>query len=1096
MRVFRALPLVCLLSTLTLAAVPDRVTRAIDASQMIELARSVHPKAQAQYDQGVVGPEFRLGYVTLLLSPSPSQQRAIDQLLAEQQDPASPNYHKWLTPEQYADRFGLSQNDISRITAWLQGQGFKVLSVPRGRNSIIVSGTAFQFEDAFQTEIHHYNVNGELHYANATPLRVPGALSGIVTGVRGLNDFRMKAMNARKRVHPEYYDSSLQFTFLAPGDIKTLYDIAPLYTAGIDGTGQKLAVVGQTDIYLADINNFRSGFGLSQINGCANNANNVVTACNTTNFRYVLVGTETGTPSKCGDLAEADLDIEWSGATARNAQIIYVNSPLVWNSGCTTPTNSNGGVEAALADAINNNYAPVISMSYGICEAQAADHEAELQQANLQGITVLNSSGDTSAAGCDNFTNNTTPPNLATGGLAVSYPASSPEVTAVGGTAVPFADIGSPYWGTTNGTDGGSLVPPPPQLPEQSWNDPAEFGEYCAGPGAGGTFCTHYHITSALTAQEALGLGGGGGGASNCYTETLAGVCQAGFPQPAWQQGLAVAGAPAAVRYVPDISLLASPNFTGYIYCTPLSELGGTGSTSSCAPGGPAGIANALAGCATSGGTCSVVGGTSASTPVFAGMVVLLNQYFQGTSAAGLGNINPMLYKLAKVPGNTAFYQLTSASSSNNNVVYCAGGTPSIQPAALRCPGVTGTVGTIGYQASNFDASTGYNLVTGLGSVDLNGLALLWSANRTASTTALTAAPTSAFVGNTVKLTATVTPASATGTVSFFDNGSSTALGTVSLDGTTGIAVFNWTPTASQLGSNSITASYGGDGANGTSTSSAVVVTVSAPTFNFTANSPTSHTVLAGQKTLNYSFTATPTSSATFEGNVTLSCSAFTPTDPTLTASSCAFSPSSTIAAGSGATTVTMTIQTAGPNTGTGAAIQQRADKRAPWLPVTLPIAGVVMAGWAGRKRAKRLALAGLCVSLMLFGVLIACGGGSNPVSVTVSPTSASLYPNNTGWPSQTANFSANVTNTSNTAVSWTATSGTIDASGNYTAPTVAAGLPSSVTINATSLADSSKTGTATVTLKPATLPKTYSVTVTATEGPTSHSQNVSLVVQ
>ncbi len=1095
MRFWRALPLACLLCSLTFAVVHDRVIRAIDAGQTVELARSVHPKAQAENDQGLLQPDVRLGYVTLVMSPSPSQQREIDQLLAEQQDPGSPNYHQWLTPEQYAARFGLSQNDLNKITAWLTAQGFTVLSVPRGRNSIIVSGMAYQFEHAFQTQIHRYGVKGEQHYANSTPLRIPAALSGIVTGVRGLNDFRMKPMNTGKRVRPEYWDSSLQFTFLAPGDIKTIYNIGPLYTGGLDGTGQKLAVVGQTDVYLADINDFRSGFGLSQISGCTTNSSGVVTACNATNFQYQLVtgDIETGTPSKCGDLAEADLDIEWSGATARNAKIIYVNSPLVWNASCTAPTNNNGGVESALADAINNNYAPVISMSYGICEAQANNDEAELQQANLQGITVMNSSGDTSAAGCDNFTNSaTTPKNLATGGLAVSYPASSPEVTAVGGTAVPFADTGAPFWNTSNsGTDLGSAAG---YVPEQAWNDPSEFGAFCmANPS--NSFCTHFHITSALTAQTALGLGGGGGGASNCFGETAQGVCTSGFPQPAWQT-VTIAGQ--NTRMLPDVSLLASPNFTGYIYCTPLSELGGTGSTSSCASG----IAAALAGCATSGGTCSVVGGTSASAPVFAGMVTLLNQYFQGTSANGLGNVNPTLYKLAKLSNGSAtpaFHQITDLAS--NNVVYCAGGTPSIQPVALQCPGATGTTGTIGYQASNFDPAQGFNLVTGLGSVDLNQLAVLWSANRTASSTVLVSSASHIVLGQSVQFTATVTPGTATGTVSFYNNGSATAFGTAAVNA--GVATL--TTSSLPLGANNVTATYGGDANNGTSNSNTVTVTVVAPTFTWANTGAASHSVMAGQNTLNYSFLATPTSSAAFEGTVALSCS-FAPTDATLTGNSCMFTPN-TIAAGSAATAVTLSVQSAGPNTGTGAAIQHRADRRTPLLPLVLPIAGIAMVGLAAGRGSKRSAAALLGAVVVLVAGMIACGGGgSNPVAVTVSPTSASLFPNNTGWPSQTANFSASVTNTNQTGVTWAAngvtggnsTVGTING-GAYTAPNVAAGLPSTVTITATSQADSSKSASATVTLKPATMPQPapgYQVTVTATEGPTAHSQVVSLVVQ
>jgi subtilase family serine protease len=1091
MRVFRAVLFVCLLSTLTFAAVPNRVTRAIDASQTVELARSVHPKAQARYDQGVVSPDFELGYVTLTMSPSASQQRAIDQLLAEQQDPASPNYHHWLTPEQYADRFGLSQDDINRITAWLKAQGFTVLSVPRGRNSIIVSGTASQFESAFQTEIHHYRVNGRLHYANATPLKVPAALSGIVTGVRGLSDFRMKPYGIRRSMRPNYYDSTVG-QLVAPDDVATIYNIKALYANGYDGTGQKLAVVGQTDVYLADLNYFRSGFGFSQINGCTTNASGVVTACNSTNFRYVLVGTETGTASKCGDLSEADLDIEWAGATARNAQIIYVNSPLVWDSQCQNPTNSNGGVEDALAYAIQNNTAPVISMSYGICEAQAYDHEAELQQANLQGITVVNSSGDVGAAGCDySPPNSALPYSPAVLGQAVSYPASSPEVTGVGGTHIPLSEMNDPqYFSTTNGTNLGTALK---YVPEVGWNDDTEFATYCQTH-ASNLFCKQGGDTkvtgwvalgaaaTAAQVQQDIWINSGGGGPSNCYGEVFpGGICTNGFARPAWQSGLSVAGVAAQLtgyRYTPDVSLMASPNFPGYILCTPLSELSNTSSTtSSCASGIPNAVDTNF----------SIVGGTSASAPVFAGIVAILNQYLVGSSSPGLGNINPKLYSLAATPANGAFHQVTSG----NNLAYCQSGEPSNQTTltSIQCPGT----GVLGYDAANFDATTHYNLVTGLGSVDANALALAWSASRTASSTGLAATPTTVFLGNSTNLTATVTPVTATGTVSFVDNGSTT-LATVSLDGTTGVAVFHWTPTSSQLGSNSITASYGGDGINGTSTSSPVVVTVKAPTFTL-ATSPSSHTVQAGQTSLNYSITATPTSSSTFEGSVSLSCS-FSPTDPTLTASSCTFSPSSTIAAGSGATTVTMTIATKGPNSGTGAAIQHRADSRSPWLPLALPIAGVMLAGFAGRKGAKSLALAGLCISLMLFGVLIACGGGSNPVAITVSPTSASLYPNYTGWPAQTASFTASLTNTTNTAVNWTATSGTIDASGNYTAPTIASGLPSSVTIKATSQADSTKSATATVTLKSATMPTTYNVTVMATEATTSNSKTVSLVVQ
>jgi subtilase family serine protease len=812
----------------------------------------------------------------------------------------------------------------------------------------------------------------------------------------------------------------------------------------------------------------------------------VITACSG-NFSYVPVGSDPGTPFS-GDLEESDLDLEWTEAIARNAQIIFVTAP-----------SAAGTVTDAYLYAIDNDVAPVLSLSYGLCElaevrgGTLASDEAEFQKAAGLGITFVNSSGDVGAAGCDfGPPNPISPYNPAVNGLAVSYPASSQWVTGVGGTMIPRGEYTSTYWSASNGTDGGSALG---YIPENGWNDDSEIGAFCAAnpnnsscKNPSGTTGTPVPITNAQTFQENYWISIGGGGASNCTAVNGSGICTGGFAQPSWQQ-VTIPGQSSA-RFVPDVSLLASPDFPGYILCTPLSELSNTTNTaSSCASS----IANAIT------ANNSFIGGTSVSAPVFAGMVTLLNQYLQGASSSGLGLINPKLYSLAKI-APTAFHQVTGGlNAAGSNVVYCKPGTPAGFPTSYQCP----TGGSMGFFAANADAATGYNLVTGLGSVDLNNLAVAWAANRSASVTTVQANPTQITLGQSTTLTATVTPSSATGTVTFSNtNGSTTALGGAPLTLVAGAATATLTTSSLPVGTNSITASYGGDTNNAPSTSAvAALVTVVAPTFTFANTGASSHTAMAGQKTMNYSFLATPTSSATFEGSVTLSCS-FAPTDTTLTGSACVFSPSSTIAAGSGATAVTLSIQTAGPNTGTGAATQPRADKRSPWLPLVLPIAGVVVVGLVGRKVSKHSVLAGLCVSLVLLGVLIACGGSSAPVMVTVNPASASLYPNNTGWPAQTQSFSASVANTNNTAVTWSVPSGggSIDGSGNYTAPMIAAGLPSSVTVTATSQAGSAS-GTAMVTLKPATVPATYTVTVKAREGasnaaPSNGDPTVKLVAQ
>lgn len=1108
-----------LLTAISIAQTQDRILRPLESSGSVTLAKSLHAKAKPQYDQGAVDPQTRLDYLTLVTSPSASQQKALEKLMAEQQDPASPSYHKWLMPEEYGNRFGLTQNDINKITAWLTAQGFTVISVGGGRNSIVFRGTAQQIATAFQTEVHRYKIGSEEHFANSTPVKIPGAWSGVVTGIHGLNSFRMKPASIKKQLHTQYYSSFLQSQFLAPGDVATIYDINPLFNSTptpINGTGQKLAVVGQTDIYIADINDFRSGFGLPTIptsgsNSCTVNSKNVVVSCsNATNLGYVVVpgASDPGTPNVCGDLPEADLDIEWSGATARNAQIIYVNAPVTFDSNCNFV--SGGGVEAALAHAINPPsgppIAPVISMSYGICELFAQNDEVELQQANAEGITILNSTGDFGSAGCENgFTNSDN--NLAQFGLAVSYPASSQHVTGVGGTAVPFNDLppfSGSFFGTNNAGDGGTALG---YVPEEAWNDVDEFAAFCAADF--NNFCSHFGITSPLTAQEALGLGGGGGGASNCFTETAQGICTGGFPQPVWQTVNVPFQAPA--RFVPDVSLLASANFPGYVWCTPVEYLSNTSpysteTSSSCATS----IADAVNGTVSGNNFVvfpSIIGGTSASAPIFAGIVTLLNQYVveKGIqSAPGLGNINPNLYYLAAYDQN-AFHQVTTGDSN----VYCRPGTPAGQPPALLCP----DAGVFGYQASNVDTATGngYNLVTGLGSVDVFNLATDW-VDSTKKVFTLAVPSIFAVVNQPITWNGTLTAFNGyTSSVSLSCIGSQ--CGTVSFTPSTQTPTSNGAAFGLAVGTSATgfstpaTYSFIVSGSDGTLTHTHPVnltvnsdVTISAAPSNPSAAN-------AGQTT-STTMTVSPVGAGNFTAPVTFACSGLP------AGAFCAFS---TVNAGSLATNVTITVQTAGPFTGTasvaGPATRSQklhSQKQPPWLPLSLPFAGWVLVGLAGCGAPRRYKILGLCLTMALIGLLVACGGGSSShpppppsVNVSVSPGAATLYPNLAGAPPQTQQFNATVTpitgslNVSQSvtwAVSGGSANGTISSTGLYTAP---ASLPSSkaVTITATS-PDPGTPGSATVNLLSPTPSGTYPITVAVmTTGSTVHQTSFNLTV-
>ncbi len=704
-----ALLVVAILSTLSYSVTPDRILGRIDSASMVELPNHVSPMARSDSDQGLVESSRTLG-VTMLFMPTVQQQDALQRLMAEQQDRTSPNYHKWLTPEQYGKRFGLSLGDLNKISAWLQAQGFSVTYVARGGDFLTFEGSAAQVQSALRTEIHNYTADGKLHFANATPPMIPAALRGIVGGFRGLHDFFPHPM---LRKHPDDTISGQSTHFLAPGDIATIYDINPLYqlSTPIDGRGQTVVIAGQSDVYLADLNDFRIGFGLASISGCTMDSTKTIIQagnCASGNFQMVVPttgGTNNDPGVVAGDLSESDLDIEWMGSVARNAKIIFVTSK--------------NGVDDSASFAIDNHLAPVISYSYGLCEAfvtapAIAAAEVEYQKASSEGISFFAAAGDSGAAECDGE-NGTYPAVL---GLSVSYPASSPEVTGVGGTE--FNESSGNYWGATNGADGGSALS---YIPEIAWND-----------------------TSGVKS-----LDGTGGGPSNCAhgsgVTTVSGfpfeVCDAptsgGFSKPSWQGGITPGD---SVRDVPDISFSASPQNDPYIVCTPQSEVNpkSTSSTSTCVVSTTDAISTYN----------SAFGGTSVSTPIAAGMAVLLNQYI----GSGVGPINQQLYTLIYKNSFSVFHDVISGTNSvtggtSDNVVPCAAGTPSFEPTVLRCP----SGGTMGYAAG-----AGYDLVTGLGSLDIDGFVRAWAATNQTFTLTPAVATYTVAQGSSVSATINLTP--------------------------------------------------------------------------------------------------------------------------------------------------------------------------------------------------------------------------------------------------------------------------------------------------------------------------------------------------
>src|SRR5262249_33255831 len=151
-----------------LQAQQNRIGPDSGRGRRVIMAGQVHPRVAVSQDQGKVAASLTISNITAAVAPPAEQQAPLAALLAAQQPPGSPEYRRWLTPEQYAERFGLGDSDLSTVRAWLESEGLTVTATARSRSWIAVSGAADRVEAAFQTEIHRYLDNGEAHIANAT----------------------------------------------------------------------------------------------------------------------------------------------------------------------------------------------------------------------------------------------------------------------------------------------------------------------------------------------------------------------------------------------------------------------------------------------------------------------------------------------------------------------------------------------------------------------------------------------------------------------------------------------------------------------------------------------------------------------------------------------------------------------------------------------------------------------------------------------------------------------------------------------------------------------------------------------------------------
>jgi subtilase family serine protease len=784
--------------------VPARVTQPVDLEKLVTLQGNTHPLARPDFDQGAAPDSLPMERILLVLQRSAEQESALRKLLDEQQIKSSPNYHMWLTPEQFGQQFGPAEADIQAVTDWLTSQGFEVNGVAAGRTVIEFSGTAGAVRQALHTEIHKFAVNGEEHWANASDPQIPAALGPVVAGFASLNNFprqlpirRLGAFSRSKatgKVTPQFTVPTNKGNFyaLGPTDFATIYNILPLWqtSPAINGAGQIIAIVASSNINTQDVRDFRTLFGLP-----ANDP------------QVIVNGVDPGV-TMTEDETEADLDTEWSGAVATNATIDLVVSES---------TESTFGADLSAVYIVDNNLAPILSASWATCEAAIgvggnAFYNTLWGQAAAQGITVLVATGDSGSAGCDYSGTET----AAEYGLMVNGAASTPFNVAVGGTDFNDVNTWSAYWSTTNNST--TLASALSYIPETTWNDS------CARSGITGSCGLAGSDTPA-----GIDLVAGSGGASNCVTSTSNGTsitCTAGYPKPAWQSGTGVPSD--GVRDLPDVSLFASNgmNNSFYVICE-----------ADALPAGEISCNQAY-----SNWYFMAVGGTSASTPAFAGIMALVNQKAGGRQ----GNANYVLYPLAAKTGSSctssASMALTANSSScifydvvtGNNSVACAGGTPNCSNSA------SGYWGYLEVNPPNnttlaWTTSAGYDLATGLGSVNAANLVNNWTSVSFAPTTTklVNLSPTTLTHGQAVSFTVNVAPGSGgvtpTGDVSLIaqtgvSSTNVTGIGPFTLSGGSAASSTNMLPG----GTYGVTAHYAGNGTYGASDSTPPVqVTVS-----------------------------------------------------------------------------------------------------------------------------------------------------------------------------------------------------------------------------------------------------------------------------
>ncbi|MGO9272464.1 MAG: choice-of-anchor D domain-containing protein [Terriglobia bacterium] len=687
----------------------------IDESVLVTLSGNTRPEAKAANDRGAVPDSFRLEHMMLQLRRTPQQEQAVEQFIDQLYDRNSPNFRHWLSAKEFGLKYGLPTGKLDLITGWLKAQGFVVDVVYPNHMVIDFSGNAGLVRRAFHTELHYLEANGERHFANMSDPKIPSTLAPMVAGIVALHDFKAYPQSARARrgVHPDFTTTGGDYA-VAPADLATIYNFNQLFADGVTGVGQTVVVVEDSDVSNpGDFDTFRSVLGLS---GYSDGS-------------FTTINPPSGGTNNCSDAGvtgaegEAVLDVEMVTSAAPSAAVVLAS--------CMDTTGNPYGFFTAAQNLINSATPPgIISMSYGLPEtdigsgANAAINSA-YQQGATEGVSIFVSSGDQSAAG-DRFAAG----SAAAHGIRINGFGSTPYNVSVGATdfSDSYSQTNSTYWSATNGSTYGSAMSYIPEIPMSS-----SCGNVLVADAAGYDGITYgidgFCNSSFAANNNLVGTWGTSGGPSGCATgaptvgdsngNVVSGTC-AGYAKPSWQSGF-IGIHNDGRRDIPDISLFGAVP----VSLNPVWE-------------------HAYVVCDTGGGGCTgsdpnnwaLVGGTSAATPVMAGLQALLMQ----TSGVYWGNLDPYYYFLAsqeygasgssdcdtnlgnEVGSDCIFYDETPVP-----LIYGGSGTGSDMDVPCttttttnNCYLPSGTYGVLSTSTSSYQpayaTTTGWDFATGIGS--------------------------------------------------------------------------------------------------------------------------------------------------------------------------------------------------------------------------------------------------------------------------------------------------------------------------------------------------------------------------------------------